>query len=271
MKWHKRRMDLGRASGWMGLAVALAATGCVDNQEFLVITRAPAWEDTDIATDLVGGACAIDPANMVSLGRGNLDVGFGTAYHLPLAVENRLDASDLATGSDQSEVQLVDADVVLTLPQAPEIIEELRAIDETLVDFNYTLPSESLGESDQLGLSVRVISEWAANELRPRLVDGYGPDARLEVIASVVINGRRTGSGDRSDELASREFRFPIEICNKCLVDCSFCGAGCPVGSNASSSDTGPVQGDWVGGVCGSAQDFYRMVPFSCLESEEGQ
>ena len=75
------------------------------------------------------GECTADPNANTLLQQGLLDVGYGTAYTLPVVLLNNLRARSTKTSSgvDDSELQLRDVDVRLSLPQAPEVLRQVAA------------------------------------------------------------------------------------------------------------------------------------------------
>lgn len=215
--------------------------GCADQAESLIVTQAPAWTSTD---------CNIDPATDIALARGYLDVVWGTPYLLPLSVLNNL--SDTQRGSTTqvtNEIRLSDADVELTATD-----DRLFAgIDPAFLQFNVPLASISIEPNETVGVTVEAISSTVTEQLNVNLA-AIGANASATLVASVVIHGEESGgSVGKVGEVDAREFTFPIQICQGCLLTCETCPDGqCPA-----------TYTDFVGGICGNAQDLY-LAPSTC-------
>jgi hypothetical protein len=236
---------------WLG---CLLLPACADQQESLILTHAPIWPDD--------GSCMIDPGTDTSLLRGTLDVEQGTPYLMPAVLLNNLapqSASTTNSGTVTNEVQVTDADVVLESPQAPGLIDTLAAMDESLVDFNVVVASLSIPPSEARGFGVEVISRAASLAFRDTMRNEYPEGTAIIVVANVTFHGLRSGTKvGNIGVIDAREFSFPIQLCQGCLLDCSGCGTEpgeCPT----------YTPGDFVGGVCGNAQDFFIAPPICDL------
>ena len=235
----------------------MALTGCADNEEALIVLHAAAWE--------AAGECRVDAGNDNTLPRGIADVSLGTGYLAPLVLLNQLPSQPAATnnsGIDNAEVQLRSVEVDLSMPQAPQVIDAVEAQNEAFVSFEQVLASDSLSPGARHGTLVEVITSPAAAALSGAIEDAFPdqPDVRLVLEAKIVFRGLQTGNtvGNLSD-VEAREYIFPIEVCNECLIDCS----SCMMGSCPTSID------DVVGGICGNIQDF-PAVPAQCGVEDEG-
>lgn len=221
-------------------AAITASPGCADEQESLIVVRAPAWPDD--------GECFIDPDSPATMGRGYLDLSWQTPYLMPMHVANQLvsqDVSESNTNTDPGELQLRDAVVNLSLPQAPEVIEAMREQDPALVSFTAPLQSQSLPAGGELGISVEAVTQPAAIALLEQL-EAFGADTTLTLLADVVVRASRTGNVvGKIGIVEARSFQFPIELCSGCLFTCNACEGGlCP----------SPPYG-YSGFICGNAQD----------------
>jgi hypothetical protein len=227
-------------------------TGCADNQESLIVLMVPAWE---------GGECVIPASSDVALLMGTLDLAFGTPYAMPALLLNN--TSDQAAGDNNSgvvsnEIQLLDADVDLSMAQAPDIIDALRDMDGALVSFNVPLSSNSIAPGQTVGTLVEVIPQQTAVAMGDLVRAQFGAASRLTVEAHVVFHATRTGNNvGKVGGIDAREFTFPISVCFDCLFTCASCEGGeCPVGSTGLA-----------GGVCGNAQDLV-LYPAACEEPD---
>ena len=279
------------------VAFALASlslvASCADQEESLIILGAPQW----------GQDCLLMVPAVDYLGRGRLDLRFGTEYRVPLELQNQLQprapqASN--SGTDTSEVQIVGADVTISSAQNPEAIERLRDEEgEAYVEFSPPLPTNSIGGNDTLAMVVTGIPAATAaklGEYRVEQVTEAGQQAEddiesmgateLEVATaraaaeagvlqqpetftvSIVIRARRSGNdiGDVG-EIEAREFRFPVDVCYGCLISCAGCAdpGQCPMGSLPVNATDRLFMGDFVGANlgCPTAQDDV-LTPVAC-------
>jgi hypothetical protein len=229
--------------------LALLGTGCAENEESLIVLMAPAWEMTD---------CIITAdTRAASLPYGILDLNYGTPYAMPAILLNNTAEqapNDNNSGVQSNELQLLDADVDLSLPQAPEVIDALRDIDGALVSFNVPLSSNSLPPGGAAGVLVEVIPQRTAMQLRDELAARVGANAKLTVQAAVQFHASRSGNTiGKVGEIDARDFSFPIQVCFGCLTTCVSCpDAECPVEAT-----------EWGGGICGNAQDL-EVYPAVC-------
>lgn len=233
---------------------AALVVGCAENEESLLVLNVPAWADD--------GTCVVVP-NMdgLSLTTGVLDLSFGTPYAMPASLFNN--TAEQEEGSNNAgiitnELQLLDADVDLSMAQAPEIIDGLRDSNPSLVSFNVPMPTVSILPQQLQGVLVEVVPQPTAAALRDAVFAEFGMDARATLEAKVVFHASRSGNTiGKVGGVDSRDFSFPIQLCFGCLVTCSSCDDGqCPVG------DFGIA-----GGVCGNAQDL-DLYPAACDEPD---
>lgn len=225
--------------------------GCAREQESLLVVRAPSWPDD--------GQCVIDAEEDSTMISGVLDVAYGTQYLLPLEVANQAVARDpeaTSSQTDDAELQIQDALVELEIPQAPDVIEALRARDPALVEFSVPLQTISVPGGGSAGVGVPVVSQATSVALRDEL--GTPGGVRLTMVANVVVRARRSGNiVGKVGLVPSRSFSFPIDLCNDCLFTCGSCQDGvCPEGFVRGQSAL-------VGFVCGNAQDGI-ITPVGC-------
>ncbi len=241
--------------------LALSTAACADNQEAILIEHVPFWPGDEV-DGVVDAVCAVDPATDIVRLRGSYDVSFGTPYWMPAVVVNNLlgtAAGSSPTGIDDSEISLVDAVVKLDMPQAPDIITDIRAQNKALVSFKYTLQSVSIEASEKQGILVEIVPEATAEALATAVQAGFEPGTVLELTAEVKVRANRTASGSQLAQLESRPFVYPIDMGFGTLRSCELCVDDvCPAATT-----------DWQGGVCGNAQDF-SLFPSACLVPDGG-
>jgi len=244
MSYTSKRRTIGAGIVLAGL---FTASGCAQEQEALIVLNAPRWGDSE--------TCEVDTA-AEGLLFGRLDLDFGTGYLMPAALQNQLvttDAMITNSATDNGELQLVGADVVLRSSQAPELIDALSAENSAFVEFSKDLPSSSIPSSSALGVAVEVVSQAAAVSLATLVPSVLGEGAQPEIIADVIFLARRSGNKvGKLGEFESRTFSFPIQLTS--LYSCAGCpDQQCPVGQPTS----------FIGGACGNAQDLL-IGPAQC-------
>jgi hypothetical protein len=238
----------------------LLLTGCAEQEEALIFLHAPAWPD---AEDGGFKSCSVDPASDTYLPRGLLDISFYSAYDMPGIIFNNLlptAASDNSSGIPNAEVQMIDADVRLAMPQAEDVIDGVEAQDEALVKFSVNMASNSIEAGERHGILVEVVTPETTEALEGQVLGAYGSGVKIELLANVVINAKRAGgSGGKLGLIQTREFTFPIDLCHGCLRSCLACPGGvCPPEGVT----------DWFGGVCRNAQDAL-LIPYQCAELDQ--
>jgi hypothetical protein len=230
----------------------LAGLGaCADEQEALIVLHTSNWE---------GGACGVDANSEEGLALGQLDLRGGSGYFTGVVLRNQLVAqgNETNSGVDNSEMQLRDVDVLLQMPQAPEILDAIEAEDPAMVDFNVTLPSDSLPGESNIGVIFEAIPATTAMRIADA-VAGLPAGSAPIIEVHQVYHARRTGNNVGGvGEFEAREYIFPVRLCVDCLFTCSGCmDMACP-------GNTGPI----VGGVCGSTQDL-PYGPAACEPPSE--
>jgi len=248
---------------WMGLSVAaVMATGCASEQESLIVLHAARWDTP--------GECLVDGANDTALTNGVLDVAFGTSYEMPVVLLNQLQGQTAMMTNNQvdnSELQLTGADVVLSMPQAPEVLERVAAQNESNVDFSVDLSTISLGGEERQGFLIPIVSQPASEAFADAIRAELSPESRPTLVATTVFRARRTGNRvGKVGEIESRAFSFPLELCLGCLYTCSSCADDARL-DQCGMDRIGAVDGTstvaLAGGVCGNAQDF-GVAPGYC-------
>jgi hypothetical protein len=232
----------------VALGAALFAGGCADAQETLIITNA-----LSLGTD-----CVADPGAAI-LTTGTLDTSFGTGMVVGLALVNRQPpgATD-NSGLDSSEIHTRDVQVSLSMPQAPQVIDNLRAQNGAFVEFTLPIQSYSLQGEQTVGIIVEVLTPPATIALDDALNGAFEPGSQVYLVADIVVTAERTGNtAGNVGVIESREFTFPVRVCSGCLIDCSTCpGGACPADDLT-----------YAGGVCGNAQDS-PLVPSTCADDQ---
>lgn len=240
---------------WMGLSLAaMMSAGCAQEQESLIVLHVP-FEDA--------GECTIDGSNDTIRSEGLLDVQFGTSYSMPVILLNQLQGQTAMMTNNQidnGELQLIDADVTLSIPQTPELIDAVvDANDDSFVDFTVDLSSVSLASGGRTPVSVEVISQPTSVALADEM-RRTNPTGSPRLLATTVFHARRTGNRvGKVGEIESRAFVFPITLCLGCLYTCSGCAGMEPDFINAcfESAPDPTIAGGSTGYYnCGRAQDF---------------
>ena len=241
-------------------ALATQVAACTNQQEGLLIRRAPQWQSQDDGNVTVG-TCAVDPNNTATLNHGVLDISFGTPYMAPLEVENNMlsiDAESSPNGINDGEIRLSEAEVALAIPQAADAIDGLAAQDEALVNFKTPVQSISLEPGQSSGMLLEIVPSATSQALAGALGGDLASGGKVRLVATIVVRGYRAVDGGNRNEVESRPFDFPVDLCMGCLLDCSMCAPG-------ECTTMGPMSG----GVCGNAQDF-AVFPQSCSAGTGG-
>lgn len=230
------------------------AASCADQQEALIISGA-----VPLSTDDTGACVPGEAGTGTGLVQGVLDVSFGTSYLLGVVLVNQLTAEEGANaGVDTSEMQIQDADISLSIPQAPEIIEAIAATDESLVSFTLPLATDSLPAASSKTITMEVVPAETSEALAAEMMAQLEPGQTVTLMVDIVVEAERSGNtAGNIGVVESRDYRFPISLCAGCLIDCSTCPMGqCPVEAT-----------NYAGGACGNAQDF-SLVPSGCEQMQ---
>ena len=240
-----------RARSWVAVALLaaslLAAGGCADEEEALIVLHSPAFDQ---------GLCTADANSSEFLQQGNLDVLYGTPYTLPVILLNNLrsrPATQTSTGVDNSELQLTGVDVSLSMPQSPEVMRRVADEDPALVHFSALLPTVSMVGGEEVGVLVEAVPQGTSQALRDAMEELLPEGSRPTLSADLTFHATRTGNSTGSlGIIDARVYSFPIRLCIGCLTaTCETCTDGqCPTDAEFA-------------GVCGNAQDGV-LVPVGC-------
>jgi len=228
-------------------ASLLAASGCADEEEALIVLHSPAFDQ---------GICTADPNSSEILQQGNLDLLYGTPYTLPVILLNNLrsrPANQSSSGVDNSELQLTGVDVSLSMPQSPDVMRQVADENPAFVHFSAVLPGQSMVGGQETGVLVEAIPDGTSRALREAIEELLPEGARPTLAAELTFHATRTGNSTGSLGIVdARAYTFPIRLCIGCLAaTCETCTDGqCP-------PETPFV------GVCGNAQDGV-LVPSGC-------
>ena len=232
---------------------SLVASSCAKEEESLYIVHMLPIDEEE---------CSAAPGNE-SLAWGIVDLSFDTGYVMMAQIRNNLAESDNKssnTGINDSEISLKNVDIRLSIPQDPELIDAVAAIDPSLTEFNNAMSSDSIEGQGDRAVAIR-LPNASLEALRMAITNKYGADSNLRVglLISMVVHGLRTGNelGGGIGRIDAREFEFPIDICMNCLRDCS----GCVDGAVCEDTRVGG------GGICGNAQDRVTFAP-GCVTEE---
>jgi hypothetical protein len=228
------------------LLCASLLVGCADNQETLIVLMAPAWG--------MEGECIVDPGAEDALLFGVVDLALKSRYLMPAVLLNNSGeqpVNDNNTGVISNEIQLKSAEITLDSEQEPKLFDGLGS---NLTHFSVSLATNSIAPGQTVGVAVEVIPQATANELAERFA-GHEVGARVTIRANVKFIGTRSGNDvGKIGRVEARDFSFPIELCENCLLYCGGCEnpEGCMV-----------TAGSFAGGVCGNAQDL-PVWPLGC-------
>jgi len=236
-------------------AVALLAigvgTGCADEQEALIVVRSvfPSAEMDDTSTSCTW------PDDNSSLRSGELDVAVGGAYTLAPELFNNLQARGTSTNSgvDDSELRLdPTVDITLNLPGYVADAMALGPDGQALpLSYGATIASDSLAPGSSFVPLVKVIPF----EHSTALASAIAPGEKAQVSVDLVFHATRTGnSRGNVGVIDSRAYRFPIELCNGCMLNSCLCDGG-----DECVPDT-----EVYLGLCFVGQDASLTNPASC-------
>lgn len=204
------------------------------------------------------GICTFEVNGDTSQARGSLDVGAGTPYQLVPVLQNNLVARGAANTNssvEDSELQLTgEVDVRLNLPDS---VREAMGpgFDGEALPLSYTLPiaSNSMAPGELLAVPMPAIPAEYAIALQPAIGSGQLIESSVDIVFKATRTGNSVG---KVGVIESREFRFPITLCDGCAVlSCTNCQADgtCEPGTEIYAD------------VCGSAQDVLsRFDPDNC-------
>jgi hypothetical protein len=240
-------MSLARLVGALASAAALLTGGCVEDQEVLIVLGAPGWQAT------MAGGCLVNPSSDVFLSFGVLDLYcanpdarcqmLAPSYWIPVALQNNLTAS--MDNASTSELQLKDVEVIYSIPQDEALLDGL----EGQRHFTLPLATDSLPPGSPKGLVIEAVNTTQAGLLYEQIAAAH-PEGFSDVtlIVTLIFHAERTATSGDFGTVESRDFEFPIKMCEGCLFSCSSCEDGvCP--------QTDPAELVWTGGVCGNSQD----------------
>jgi hypothetical protein len=227
-----------RARSWV-VAALLAAGGCADEQEALLVSHSPAFQQ---------GVCTADPNTAEFLQQGTLDVAWGTPYSLPVVLVNNLrarPATQTSSGVDNSELQLSGVDVSLSMAQATDVMRRVADENPAFVHFSAVLPTVSMTGGEETGVLVQAVTDGASRALRDAMMELLPEGSRPILAAELTFHATRTGNNSGSLGIVdARAYTFPIQLCIGCLATtCETC-----------PEEQCPAEPRFVG-VCGNAQD----------------
>ena len=223
-----------RLYGAAALAALAAATGgCTDagGSFFIVQNQIP------------GDRCLISPTAGDARPRGRIDVQASDGYLFTPVVESRVESTPATMNSRVIAVEGADVDVTF-LDGLFSSSEESQLRDDRLTRFSQPFSGSVFpGSSSSFGFIILPAA------LLDRIADKLGDGDSTQVVADIVVFGQMNDGDVESDP-----FRYPVDVCNGCmLVDRGPC-ADLATGFEASP-----------GGVCNLLQD----VPLDCC-SEGG-
>jgi hypothetical protein len=167
-----------------------------------------------------GGVCTVPVAPTVYQGIGTLDLsivraGFGSAYFVFPLIENNLPSS--SNGSlDPNEIQLSGFQVDIEWIDAPPPTSIQTVFDSnkgsSLLHYQIPWSGGIASGGGQLSASVAAFPVGLAEQLVA--AGGIGADPSLTVELQIQALGTtNSGTSMRSDP-----FKFPVQVCNGCLV-----------------------------------------------------
>jgi hypothetical protein len=201
MDLNVRRM----AAGLMVLAAgSILAPACADNESSLFVRA------VQVPDEMCNYPAASEDVP-VWLG-GSMDVRVRSSYTAALIVGNQLvrRGEEEQIRTETSRIQLYAADVAI-LDSGDAVVQ--RA-DGSSAEFEIPVTGfVDPGSGSEPGYgtaSATLIDSGTADQLRAQI----GPGGFVDVVASVIMRGRTLGG----NELESAEFRFPISVCDGCLI-----------------------------------------------------
>ncbi len=182
----------------ISLTAVLAAGGCVDDQELLIVNNAIAFDDE----------CTLSPT-ATPLAGDQIDVSFDAPIGLGLVVENlQTKYENSNTGlDDDGEIKLERAEVTLSLG------EGFGPVGGAL-SYEVPIPTDSVPSGEQSAVLITLPSSVTAS-----LRGGVPVGSVVILQMSVVIVGERTtqAASGKLGEVRTREYTFPFEVCNGCM------------------------------------------------------
>jgi hypothetical protein len=224
------------ARGLITLFVAIAlcgAMGCVDeNNGFYIKQMAKPGENCSPSSEAAKSAEYL-PA-------GKLDVSIGLGYVAFPVLLNSLNSTVQENGiaPERNNLSLREIQVDLNLGGIP------GSYADSLVHFSLAT-SGTIAPDDGQVSKVKIVPDALAAALQKVVPDSYNP---------MIIATLRAVASHGGSDIETGEFFFPIELCNKCLVDNR--GSNCP-----SATDT--TENTILTNACGLPQD----LPVTCCKA----
>lgn len=217
------------AVGAVGITLA---SGCVQDQDYLVVERAVWFDD--------GDECVLGDVTPLSM---PVDVTFSSPIAMGFMIANsQFQNSNSNSGIDDTEIQIQTVDVVLSFSGG--------AVPGG--SYTQTLPSNSIKGGDTDSFLVQVPPD-VTDSLRATM-QGLGTGYEtLEM--EVVFNGRRTGQSGNSKlgAVKTAPYVYPFDVCLGCL---SYCQAP----ESCTGMEVCPTETQWKG-ICGFAQGVSVVHP----------
>lgn len=194
--------------------VTMVATGCVDEETSITITRA-------VPLTAVTGGCGFTPQTDIAVGNGVIDIAMADNYLLGLIVRNNMPDMQTVFGLNPEDAR-VDAQAVLL--DGATISYSVN--DQLSVNFpdSITVPFTSFVEPNEqeAAVGVEVFTTSLVEELRnsPEFLSvsqtGQVRPTRSEttIIARVSITGKMLDG----TSVETNTFGFPIRVCQGCLI-----------------------------------------------------
>jgi len=179
----------------MSLALALALPGCVDDYGSFYITKARAADPGCVTPQPATGG--------IFLPKGLLDVSQKRGYLMFPQVENHMASTSGTAGVELNRVAMREYRVAIDLGEVP------GSYPEHLTKYT-ELTSGTLEPNGQVVSWLNAVPDGLAAALATVIPAAVRPT----IVAEVRAFGVRSGS-----DVETPPFRFPIELCNGCLVD----------------------------------------------------
>ncbi|KIG17285.1 hypothetical protein DB30_03468 [Enhygromyxa salina] len=217
-----------------------AATGCVEDQEYVIVERAIWFDDTATECTLTGSEPT--PLSMT------VDVAFSSPIGMAFVVANQqLPNANSNTGIDDTEVVLETAEVSLTFTGG----------GISANSFEIPVHSNSIPGGGSDIYLIEVPSEVGASLRTTMAALPAGSVEYLEM--EVVFKGRRSSQIGKSKlgSIETRPYVFPFSVCSDCLGQCL------PATECGGMEDDPPLCATdtiWAG-VCGFAQGARVVHP----------
>ena len=271
-----KKQVLSKMAKMVTLCIGAWSVSCVQDEEPAIVVGVPIFEEASGGVE--GALCAARAGGSVFQAGMTVDLSFDTGLTIPLELSSQVqdrNPDSTNSGINDGELQVRDLDVSIDIPQAPEIVEEMRRLDPSYVDFNLPLPSDSLGGGTDSQVFFAQIPQITLQRMRDAMSNAGYDDGTL-VVVEYTFHFRLYRAANKvggNGIVRSRGYTFPVHtgfhnlrVCRPTLVTTEtepgnsvtldMCTPENCFGSEGSKM---PFRGS----VCGNAQSI-SVAPFCC-------